>query len=221
MGFLAVFKASVYHITCIMSYVINNWMLQKRQRWQEMVGWCWSSAFLKITYFVNKFITVIFKCCNILSQFYYFLILYFTVLVCKKTMLLNQFSVGTFCFSKCSQTENETSQLLRLEREGVILPKSFIHFHVIIKKMSYSFLRCSDNLMTSSNLATVFVPCLLPPPNKTEMSEERLELRVLVLRTFIEFPHVFGNKLIILVEYHFKISLADFLLNASYFRCDF
>ncbi|XP_054910140.1 neuroendocrine protein 7B2 [Poeciliopsis prolifica] len=52
--------------------------------------------------------------------------------------------------------------------------------------------RCSDNLMTSSNLATVFVPCLLPPPNKTEMSQERLELRVLVLRTFIEFPHVFG-----------------------------
>uniref|UniRef100_A0A3B3X7Q2 Rho-GAP domain-containing protein n=1 Tax=Poecilia mexicana TaxID=48701 RepID=A0A3B3X7Q2_9TELE len=80
--------------------------------------------------------------------------------------------------------------------------------------------RCSDNLMTSSNLATVFVPCLLPPPNKTEMSEERLELRVLVLRTFIEFPHVFGNKLIVLVEYQFKISLADFLLNASHFRCD-
>lgn len=52
--------------------------------------------------------------------------------------------------------------------------------------------RCNDNLMTSSNLATVFVPCLLPPPNKTEMSEGRLELRVLVLRTFIDNPQLFG-----------------------------
>ncbi|KAI3363662.1 hypothetical protein L3Q82_001286 [Scortum barcoo] len=51
--------------------------------------------------------------------------------------------------------------------------------------------RCSENLMTSSNLATVFAPCLLPPPNKVEMSEGRLELRVLVLRTFIENPHLF------------------------------
>lgn len=48
--------------------------------------------------------------------------------------------------------------------------------------------------MTSSNLAIVFAPCLLPPPNKTEMSEGRLELRVLLLRTFIENPHLFGNK---------------------------
>lgn len=48
--------------------------------------------------------------------------------------------------------------------------------------------------MTSSNLATVFVPCLLPPPNKAEMSEGRLELRVLVLRTFIDSPQLFGNK---------------------------
>lgn len=50
--------------------------------------------------------------------------------------------------------------------------------------------------MTSSNLATVFVPCLLPPPNKAEMSESRLELRVLVLRAFTENPHLFGNGLI-------------------------
>lgn len=55
------------------------------------------------------------------------------------------------------------------------------------------FLRCEENLMTSSNLATVFAPCLLPPPNKAEMSESRLELRVLVLRTFTENPHLFGN----------------------------
>ncbi|KAF7230917.1 inactive Rho GTPase-activating protein 11B [Nothobranchius furzeri] len=52
--------------------------------------------------------------------------------------------------------------------------------------------RCTDNLMTSSNLATVFAPCLLPPPNKAEMSEERIELRVLVLQNFIENPHSFG-----------------------------
>lgn len=52
--------------------------------------------------------------------------------------------------------------------------------------------RCNDNLMTSANLATVFAPCLLPPPNKSEMSEGRLELRVLVLRTFIENPNRFG-----------------------------
>lgn len=51
---------------------------------------------------------------------------------------------------------------------------------------------CNDNLMTSLNLATVFAPCLLPPPNQTEMSESRLELRVLVLRTFIENPQLFG-----------------------------
>lgn len=48
--------------------------------------------------------------------------------------------------------------------------------------------------MTSSNLAIVFAPCLLPPPNMSEMSEGRLELRVLLLRTFIENPHLFGNK---------------------------
>lgn len=47
--------------------------------------------------------------------------------------------------------------------------------------------------MTSSNLATVFAPCLLPPPSKAEMSESRLKLRVLVLHAFIENPHLFGN----------------------------
>uniref|UniRef100_A0A3Q3KPE9 Rho-GAP domain-containing protein n=1 Tax=Mastacembelus armatus TaxID=205130 RepID=A0A3Q3KPE9_9TELE len=35
--------------------------------------------------------------------------------------------------------------------------------------------RCGENLMTSSNLATVFAPCLLPPPNKSEMTEGRFE----------------------------------------------
>lgn len=58
--------------------------------------------------------------------------------------------------------------------------------------------------MTSSNIATVFAPCLLPPPNKAEMSEMRLELRVLVLRTFIESPHLFGKL------NHFSVLLHSF-----------
>lgn len=54
--------------------------------------------------------------------------------------------------------------------------------------------------MTSSNLATIFAPCLLPPPNQAEMSEGRLELRVLILRTFIENPHLFGSRLFASLE---------------------
>ncbi|XP_029903147.1 rho GTPase-activating protein 11A-like isoform X3 [Myripristis murdjan] len=64
--------------------------------------------------------------------------------------------------------------------------------HYLFNFLSKISQRCADNLMTSSNLAVVFTPCLLPPPNKAEMSEDRLELRVLVLRTFIENPHLFG-----------------------------
>ncbi|KAF7656299.1 hypothetical protein LDENG_00043950 [Lucifuga dentata] len=64
--------------------------------------------------------------------------------------------------------------------------------HYLFNFLFKIFQRCDENLMTSSNLATVFVPCLLPPPNKTDMSEEQLELRVLVLRSFIEDPHSFG-----------------------------
>ncbi|XP_037541116.1 neuroendocrine protein 7B2 [Nematolebias whitei] len=70
--------------------------------------------------------------------------------------------------------------------------------------------RCTDNLMTSSNLATVFAPCLLPPPNKTEMSEGRLKLRVVVLQTFTENPSLFGvipkdimDSMEFLVNFHF------------------
>ncbi|XP_029903145.1 rho GTPase-activating protein 11B-like isoform X2 [Myripristis murdjan] len=63
--------------------------------------------------------------------------------------------------------------------------------HYLFNFLSKISQRCADNLMTSSNLAVVFTPCLLPPPNKAEMSEDRLELRVLVLRTFIENPHLF------------------------------
>uniref|UniRef100_A0A3Q3WY07 Rho-GAP domain-containing protein n=1 Tax=Mola mola TaxID=94237 RepID=A0A3Q3WY07_MOLML len=95
-----------------------------------------------------------------------------------------------------SNTEDRTSALQLL---SCLLParnSSCLHY-------LFSFLfgvsqRCAENLMTSSNLATVFAPCLLPPPNKAEMSEGRLELRVLVLRAFIENPHMFGNKPIIL-----------------------
>lgn len=47
--------------------------------------------------------------------------------------------------------------------------------------------------MTSANLATIFVPCLLPPPNQAEMSEARLELRVRIIRIFIENLHLFGT----------------------------
>ncbi|XP_058469716.1 rho GTPase-activating protein 11A-like isoform X2 [Solea solea] len=64
--------------------------------------------------------------------------------------------------------------------------------HYLFNFLSKVSQRCSENLMTSSNLATVFAPCLLPPPNKAEMSEGRLELRVLVLGAFIENPHLFG-----------------------------
>ncbi|XP_019726281.1 rho GTPase-activating protein 11B-like isoform X2 [Hippocampus comes] len=64
--------------------------------------------------------------------------------------------------------------------------------HYLLDFLSKVTQRCEENLMTSSNLATVFAPCLLPPPNKQEMSEGRFELRILVLRTFIEKPQMFG-----------------------------
>lgn len=70
------------------------------------------------------------------------------------------------------------------------------------------FIRCEENLMTSSNLATVFVPCLLPPPNKAEMSETRLELRVLVLRAFTENPHLFGTDVVFFFLDHLSLLLS-------------
>ncbi|XP_076613024.1 inactive Rho GTPase-activating protein 11B-like [Chaetodon auriga] len=66
--------------------------------------------------------------------------------------------------------------------------------HYLFDFLSKVSQRSAENLMISSNLATVFAPCLLPSLNKAEMSEERLELRVRVLSTFIENPHLFGNK---------------------------
>nr|XP_046228438.1 rho GTPase-activating protein 11A-like [Scatophagus argus] len=89
-----------------------------------------------------------------------------------------------------SNLEDRTSALQLL---SCLLPaRNSSCLHYLFSFLSKVSQRCSENLMTSSNLATVFVPCLLPPPNKTEMSEGRLELRVLVLRTFIENPHLFG-----------------------------
>ncbi|XP_077409645.1 inactive Rho GTPase-activating protein 11B-like [Vanacampus margaritifer] len=64
--------------------------------------------------------------------------------------------------------------------------------HYLLDFLSKVAHRCEENLMTSSNLATVFAPCLLPPPNKEELSERRFELRILVLCTFIEKPQLFG-----------------------------
>lgn len=66
--------------------------------------------------------------------------------------------------------------------------------------------------MTSSNLATVFAPCLLPPPNKAEMSESRLELRVLVLHAFIENPHLFGKDIFSSSGLIIVLDLADKVL---------
>ncbi|XP_039981283.1 rho GTPase-activating protein 11A-like isoform X2 [Xiphias gladius] len=83
--------------------------------------------------------------------------------------------------------------LLKAQALSCLLPaRNSSCLHYLFSFLSKVSQRCTENLMTSSNLATVFAPCLLPPPNKTEMSEGRLELRVLVLRTFIENPHLFG-----------------------------
>ncbi|XP_034999541.2 rho GTPase-activating protein 11A-like [Hippoglossus stenolepis] len=89
-----------------------------------------------------------------------------------------------------SDVQDRTSALQLL---SCLLPaRNSSCLHYLLNFLSGVSQRCTENLMTSSNIATVFVPCLLPPPNKTEMSESRLELRVLVLRTFIENPHLFA-----------------------------
>ncbi|KAE8286714.1 Neuroendocrine protein 7B2 [Larimichthys crocea] len=89
-----------------------------------------------------------------------------------------------------SNLQDRTSALQLL---SCLLPaRNSSCLHYLFDFLSKVSQRCTENLMTTSNLATVFTPCLLPPPNKAEMSEARLELRVLVLRTFIENPHLFG-----------------------------
>ncbi|XP_068199375.1 rho GTPase-activating protein 11A-like [Antennarius striatus] len=89
-----------------------------------------------------------------------------------------------------SSPDDRTSALQLL---SCLLPaRNSSCLHYLFDFLSKISQRCADNLMTTSNIAIVFAPCLLPPPNKAEMSEERLELRVLVLRAFIENPHLFG-----------------------------
>ncbi|KAA8583006.1 rho GTPase-activating protein 11A [Etheostoma spectabile] len=89
-----------------------------------------------------------------------------------------------------SNLQDRTSALQLL---SCLLPaRNSSCLHYLFDFLSAVSQRCNENLMTSSNLAIVFAPCLLPPPNKAEMSEGRLELRVLVLRTFIEKPDLFG-----------------------------
>ncbi|KAG7222688.1 hypothetical protein INR49_026297 [Caranx melampygus] len=94
---------------------------------------------------------------------------------------------------KAQALSNEQDRTAALQLLSCLLPaRNSSCLHYLFNFLSKVSQRCNENLMTSSNLATVFAPCLLPPPNKTEMSESRLELRVLVLRTFIENPHLFG-----------------------------
>ncbi|XP_026197404.1 rho GTPase-activating protein 11A isoform X2 [Anabas testudineus] len=94
---------------------------------------------------------------------------------------------------KAQAQSNEQDRTSALQLLSCLLPaRNCSSLHFLFDFLSKVSQRCAENLMTSSNLATVFAPCLLPPPNKTEMSEGRLELRVLLLRTFIENPHLFG-----------------------------
>ncbi|XP_077444073.1 inactive Rho GTPase-activating protein 11B-like [Stigmatopora argus] len=86
--------------------------------------------------------------------------------------------------------EDKTSALQLL---SCLLPaRNASCLHYLFDFLSKVTQRCEENLMTSSNVATVFAPCLLPPPNKAELSEGRFALRIHVLRTFIEKPQLFG-----------------------------
>lgn len=94
---------------------------------------------------------------------------------------------------KAQSLPNLQDRMAALQLLSCLLPaRNASCLHYMFDYLAKVSQRCSENLMTSSNLAIVFAPCLLPPPNTTEMSEGRLELRVLVLRTFIESPHLFG-----------------------------
>uniref|UniRef100_A0A665TC16 Rho-GAP domain-containing protein n=1 Tax=Echeneis naucrates TaxID=173247 RepID=A0A665TC16_ECHNA len=102
-----------------------------------------------------------------------------------------------------SNVQDRTSALQLL---SCLLPaRNSSCLHYLFNFLSKVSQRCTENLMTSSNLATVFAPCLLPPPNKTEMSEGRLELRVLVLRNFIENPHLFGKTVALFSFFFFQV----------------
>ncbi|KAM6991736.1 inactive Rho GTPase-activating protein 11B-like [Tautogolabrus adspersus] len=94
---------------------------------------------------------------------------------------------------KAQALSNPQDRTSALQLLSCLLPaRNSSCLHYLFDFLSKISQRCSENLMTSSNLATVFAPCLLPPPNKAEMSEGRLKLRVLVLHTFIDNPNLFG-----------------------------
>ncbi|TWW68790.1 Neuroendocrine protein 7B2 [Takifugu flavidus] len=94
---------------------------------------------------------------------------------------------------KAQALPNAKDKTSALQLLSCLLPaRNSSCLHYLFNFLSRVSQRCAENLMTSSNLATVFAPCLLPPPSKAEMSESRLELRVLVLHAFIENPHLFG-----------------------------
>ncbi|CAL8317363.1 unnamed protein product [Merluccius merluccius] len=67
---------------------------------------------------------------------------------------------------------------------------SLLHF--LFNFLSQVSQRCADNLMTSSNLAMVFTPCLLFPSDGSKLSEQQLALNIDVLRAFIDNPRVFA-----------------------------
>uniref|UniRef100_A0A668S6S2 Rho-GAP domain-containing protein n=1 Tax=Oreochromis aureus TaxID=47969 RepID=A0A668S6S2_OREAU len=99
---------------------------------------------------------------------------------------------------KAQSLPNLQDRMAALQLLSCLLPaRNASCLHYLFDYLAKVSQRCSENLMTSSNLAIVFAPCLLPPPNTTEMSEGRLELRVLVLHTFIENPHLFGKRPVI------------------------
>ncbi|XP_061669119.1 rho GTPase-activating protein 11A-like [Syngnathoides biaculeatus] len=94
---------------------------------------------------------------------------------------------------KAQSLDSLQDRTLALQMLSCLLPaRNASCLHYLFDFLSKVTQRCEENLMTSTNLATVFAPCLLPPPNKEEMSERRFELRILVLRTFIEKPQLFG-----------------------------
>ncbi|XP_061610040.1 inactive Rho GTPase-activating protein 11B-like [Phyllopteryx taeniolatus] len=94
---------------------------------------------------------------------------------------------------KAQSLDSLQDRTLALQLLSCLLPaRNASCLHYLFDFLSKVTQRCEENLMTSTNLATVFAPCLLPPPNKQEMSEGRFELRILVLRTFIEKPQLFG-----------------------------
>ncbi|XP_037100569.1 rho GTPase-activating protein 11B-like [Syngnathus acus] len=94
---------------------------------------------------------------------------------------------------KAQMLDSQQDRTSALQLLSCLLPaRNSSCLHYLFDFLSKVNQRCEENLMTSSNLAMVFAPCLLPPPNKHEMSERRFELRILALCAFIANPHLFG-----------------------------